>query len=291
MKSAVIYIALLSALLAACPGIPDEPVTQEPAPQQPEPPPNWQVGIVAVGDTGTGDAMQYRVAKGIEDFCKVNRCDTGLLLGDNIYEIGVKTDKDPLFQSKFEKPYANLKFPFHPALGNHDAVQCWKCQISYRSERWVMYGEYYSFGKGGVDFYALHTNSFAKNQSAWLKTALSSSEGSWRIVYGHHPIRSGGSHGDSKTLIKDLLPILQDNGGVDFYISGHDHDLQLIERDGMRYIVSGAGAKLRNTSSGKGTVFAKSSYGFVHLLISAKDARVSFVDHSGQVLFMRHYKK
>lgn len=39
--------------------------------------------------------------------------------------------------------------------------------------------------------------------------ALRESTAKWKIVVGHHAIRSIGHHGDTQELIQQLLPILQ----------------------------------------------------------------------------------
>jgi hypothetical protein len=44
-----------------------------------------------------------------------------------------------------------------------------------------------------------------------LKLALSESSAKWKIVVGHHSIRSIGHHGDTKELVSKLLPILKVN--------------------------------------------------------------------------------
>lgn len=38
---------------------------------------------------------------------------------------------------------------------------------------------------------------------------MKKSSAKWKIVVGHHAIRSVGHHGDTEELIKQLLPILQ----------------------------------------------------------------------------------
>lgn len=42
-----------------------------------------------------------------------------------------------------------------------------------------------------------------------LELATRESTAKWRIVVGHHAIRSVGHHGDTQELVKQLLPILQ----------------------------------------------------------------------------------
>ena len=42
-----------------------------------------------------------------------------------------------------------------------------------------------------------------------LENALSESRAKWKIVVGHHAIRSVGHHGDTNELVERLLPILR----------------------------------------------------------------------------------
>jgi len=42
-----------------------------------------------------------------------------------------------------------------------------------------------------------------------VEMALRESRAKWKIVVGHHAIRSVGHHGDTKELVNLLLPILQ----------------------------------------------------------------------------------
>src|SRR3989442_1644175 len=45
--------------------------------------------FVALGDTGTGDCNQYKVARALKRWCDAKGCDFVLLLGDNFYERGL----------------------------------------------------------------------------------------------------------------------------------------------------------------------------------------------------------
>lgn len=42
-----------------------------------------------------------------------------------------------------------------------------------------------------------------------LENALSESTAKWKIVVGHHAIRSVGHHGDTNELVDRFLPILR----------------------------------------------------------------------------------
>ncbi|CAA2979653.1 purple acid phosphatase 3-like [Olea europaea subsp. europaea] len=65
-----------------------------------------------------------------------------------------------------------------------------------------------------------------------LESALRESHAKWKIVVGHHTIRSGGIHGDSEELVKRLLPILQAYI-ADIYINGPDHCLEQVSSGDM----------------------------------------------------------
>lgn len=60
-----------------------------------------------------------------------------------------------------------------------------------------------------------------------MDLALKQSHAKWKIVVGHHTIRSAGHHGDTEELVNQLLPILEANN-IDLFINGHDHCLQHI---------------------------------------------------------------
>jgi tartrate-resistant acid phosphatase type 5 len=52
-----------------------------------------------------------------------------------------------------------------------------------------------------------------------LETALRDSTAKWKIVVGHHPVRSIGHHGDTKELLTHLLPILEVTTHIYIYIT------------------------------------------------------------------------
>jgi len=53
--------------------------------------------------------------------------------------------------------------------------------------------------------------------------ALQESNAKWKIVVGHHTIRSAGQHGDTDELVEQLLPILQVNF-LFLYFKYNNHD-------------------------------------------------------------------
>src|SRR5690349_4372030 len=77
---------------------------------------NQVVRFVVLGDGGTGDAAQKKVASAVETVCQQRGCEFALYLGDKIYNNGVASSTDAKFRTNFEQPYAALDFPFYVTL-------------------------------------------------------------------------------------------------------------------------------------------------------------------------------
>jgi len=146
------------------------------------------ISFLAFGDFGTGSKMQYKVADAMGKKCLQSGCDFVITLGDNIYNNGVQSVKDTQFQSKFEKPYANLPYRFHMVLGNHDYRGNTQAQIDYtkHSKKWYLPAKYYQFNAGAASFFALDTNAHFLEQIDFLKNSFNN-KSSWNIAFGHHP--------------------------------------------------------------------------------------------------------
>ena len=143
--------------------------------------------FAVIGDSGTGDSNQYRLAKVFTDIHQRFPYEFVLMMGDNMY--GGESARD--FQRKFEIPYKpvldkNVKF--YASLGNHDSTN----QRMYKL--FNMNGErFYTFRpKAGVRFFALDSNYMDRTQLQWLEKELAASGSDWKIMYFHHPIYSSG---------------------------------------------------------------------------------------------------
>ena len=197
------------------------------------------VHFIVTADTGSGNRDQYKVANSMAQLIEKYPIDSVLLLGDNIYEEGVESVKDPQFKEKFEDPYQNIKKPFYLCLGNHDYGNSFIAthnaihQVGYSkiSEKWNMPSEYYSIKKGPCEFFFLDTNfEFLKEEAIMkqfqtMSQKIKRSKKKWKIVCGHHPWRSVGGHGNAEkrleTFMNDLCAI--PNLHFDLYMCGHDH--------------------------------------------------------------------
>ena len=143
-----------------------------------------------------------------------------------------------------------------------------------------------------ADFAFLDTTPLAHGGANRVEEAiltLGPSGKPWQIAVGHHPVLSSGYHGYFPRIevrrLRDMIPALR-LAGVDLYICGHDHHLELI-RGRMAFLVSGAGSdpiipvKLRLR-----TVFPaeirRETIGFAVLEITAAEIRVRFHDGDGR---------
>jgi tartrate-resistant acid phosphatase type 5 len=121
-------------------------------------------------------------------------------------------------------------------------------------------------------------------QLAWFKAALAASKAQWKIVIGHHPIYSGGGHGDTPELIENILPLLQEHK-VHAYFNGHDHDLQHLVAGKVNLFDSGAGSQHTLTFYTKRSKFAKSCSGFTTISLQPDKMDVRMIDNHGNQVY------
>lgn len=198
------------------------------------------VRFAVIGDSGTGEKLQYETADRLRLARQQFPFDFVLMLGDNIY--GSKTPRD--FARKFELPYKALldqKVSFYASLGNHDVPE----EQQYKP--FNMNGQrYYSFKKGNVRFFALDSNYMDPDQLKWLTEQLQNSNDEWKIAFFHHPLYSSASaHGSSLELRGILEPLFQ-KYGVQVVLSGHDHVYErMVPQKGIFYFTEGSSGQLR----------------------------------------------
>ena len=279
-----------------------------------------KVKFVAVGDTGKGNSGQYKIADVINSKCDKGGCDFVVLLGDNIYGDGVESVNDPQFQSKFEDPYKNLQLPFYMVLGNHDYggegagyeihKSIYQVQYTEKSSRWVMPAHYYNFRADNALFIALDTNAqlfnLANAQSGDVSKWIDNTESVWKIVFGHHPYKSNGRHGNAGSYdgIPDELELAGGEGiknfaesvwcgKVDIYLAGHDHNRQWLDVtcDGTSLVVSGAGATATPLPGSNPVLFQSDTLGILYVSINGKTLTAEFINENGDTEFTHRLHK
>lgn len=206
--------------------------------------------LALLGDTGAGTAAQKDIAQSLWQKQQTQVWQGVWLLGDNLYPDG---NVIKLGNANFTAIYQSLLtagVPFWAVLGNHDVLtKNGADELAF----FKMPGRYYTKTLGPVAFFATDTNTLETQKDAdqrdWLKGALDEAKADkipWKIVLGHHPVRSSGLHGNNMGLIKTLEPLL-DSEHVDLYLAGHDHDYERFDFSGLKsshpytQVVSGGG--------------------------------------------------
>jgi len=208
--------------------------------------PTGTLKFAVIGDSGTGDSNQYRLAKVFTDMHQRFAYEFVLMMGDNMY--GSENARD--FQRKFEVPYKPVLdkgVKFYASLGNHDSTN----QRMYKL--FNMNGErFYTFKpKDGVRIFALDSNYMDRTQLQWFEKELVASGSDWKIVFFHHPIYSSGGRHGSDTALRDQLEPLFLKFGVDVVMTGHEHFYERLKpQKGIHYFISGGAGKLRRGDVG-----------------------------------------
>ncbi|KAM6546746.1 hypothetical protein CsatB_027482 [Cannabis sativa] len=283
------------------------------------------LSILVVGDWGrNGHFNQSKVALQMGRIGEKLDIDFVISTGDNFYDNGLKSVTDPKFHNSFTNVYSakSLQKHWYTILGNHDYRGDVEAQLSPLlrniDTRWFCLTSFL-LNTETAEFFFVDTTPFVENYFAesehsydWrqvyprrtylanslkdLEKALGESNAKWKIVVGHHPIRSVGHHGDTPELVKHLLPLLQAND-VDLYINGHDHSLEHISSsdNSIQFLTSGAGSKawrgdydhVKDKSRNKNRSMVRFFYdgqGFMSLHLNPNHAHFLFYDVFGNIL-------
>lgn len=229
------------------------------------------VRFAVIGDSGTGERLQYETAERLRLAHQQFPFEFALMLGDNIY--GSKTPRD--FETKFERPYKPLldsKVTFYASLGNHDVPE----EQSYKP--FNMNGQrYYSFKKGNVRLFALDSNYMDPDQLTWLTNQLQNSTDEWKIAFFHHPLYSSAAAHGSSLELRGILEPLFEKYGVQVVFSGHDHVYERITpQNGIAYFTEGSSGQLRRGDI-RGAAFTAKSFD--------TDCTFILVEITGDVLY------
>jgi predicted phosphodiesterase len=247
----------------------------------PKRPDSVRMGVI--GDSGTGDANQYRVAEQLAGFHKLFPYEFVVMLGDNTY--GGESARD--WELRFERPYKPLLdagVKFYAALGNHDTPN----QRMYKP--FNMNGErFYTFKpKAGVRLFAIDSNYLSPEQMQWLEKELAASGSEWKICFFHHPLYSSGGRHGSDTALRDQLEPLFVKYGVDVVLTGHDHFYERIKpQKGIHHFVVGGSAKLRRGDIEKTDLTAKGfdqGYSFMAVEITGNEFHYQAISDLGKTI-------
>jgi len=203
-----------------------------------------------------------------------------LVLGDLIYEKGKAAQVDDKVIEPFA-PITDAGAELLPVLGNHDYESGEQQQIMTalgRSKEW------YVDQLGPVRVVVLDSNQVDNaEQTKWLRHTLAAPvpPRTWTVVGLHHPPYSAGEHGSDEAVRETWSPLFAEYD-VPLVLAGHEHDYQRsLPQDGVTYVISGAGAKLRPTGSEDFTAASASTLHFLDLLCYDDRLVGRAIDHSG----------
>ncbi|CAK7326858.1 unnamed protein product [Dovyalis caffra] len=275
--------------------------------------------LLVVGDWGRRGAYnQTEVALQMGIIGEKLDIDFIISTGDNFYDAGLTGVDDPAFYESFIEIYTapSLQKQWYNVLGNHDYRGNVEAQMSpvlrEIDSRWLCLRSFI-VNTEMADFFFVDTTPFVDkyfnepkdHEYDWsgitprkrylsnllkdLDLALKESAAKWKIVIGHHTIKSAGIHGVTLELNLQLLPILQANK-VDLYINGHDHCLEHISSSDspLQFLTSGGGSKAWRGGvswwNPKEMKFYYDGQGFMSVQITQTEVFVVFYDVSGNVL-------
>lgn len=313
-----------------------------------------EINFIVMGDTGEANAAQYQVAAGAQVRCdQAGGCEGFIMLGDNIYDTGAESPMDIQLTEKIDLPYANLKkgpppsegeadqrerMPIYVSLGNHDlggaglnSLQIQNYLAYSQANPWFYYpDEFWELQIGHVHLISIHTNPLAYGipdnlfapQGELVDRVVAGTTAPWIIVFGHHPYRSNGKHGNAGayelgfeigdveifginlgTIFGDAFRQWIDDyvcNRADFYLSGHDHNRQWIssvpltpnlpegqgtEVCNTHFAVSGAGSKTTDLEGRGNPVDFEDDQneGFLFMSFKRDQVTVEFCDADGNV--------
>jgi predicted phosphodiesterase len=263
-----------------------------------------ELSFFALGDQGVGNLRQWQVAAAMDRQANSQAVDGVFFLGDSFYRYGVESSTDLQWRYKFEHVYegALAAIPFYATLGNHDYFGDELSLIEYDLEnqgsgRWQMPSRDYVRVFGRSDQQRLLKVVFIdsgfwlrspQDTTTQLENLLSTSEASqWTVVVTHTPQVSANSSDvppNARALWQTILAAHQ----VDLVLSGHDHNMQLIEDPAWPlWAIVGVGGKSRQPLENPdlpGLLYSGPGPGFSRLTVNAEALQLEYLDDEGNSL-------
>lgn len=277
------------------------------------------LSLLVVGDWGRrGGYNQSEVALQMGIVGEKLDIDFVISTGDNFYDHGLTGVEDPAFQESFTNIYTapSLQKQWYIVLGNHDYRGDVEAQLSpilqKLDQRWLCLRSFI-VDTEIAEFFFVDTTPFVDKYFTdpedqvydWkgisprkeylsnilkdVDSALKDSTAKWKIVVGHHTMKSAGTHGNTQEINAYLLPILEENN-VDLYINGHDHCLEHISSPDtpIQFLTSGGGSKAWRGDVGwwnpKELELYYDGQGFMSMKITQTQVDIAFYDVFGNVL-------
>lgn len=190
--------------------------------------------LLVLGDWGSGTGDQEAVAGAMARYAEENGVAAILTTGDNFY-----SDNAELLLAPLEWAYKGA-IPIWISWGNHDMESARRREVVEAAFRSPPHWTVHPWGQ--IEIVILDSNQVeSAEQLDFLARTLEDSQRSTVVVF-HHPPLSCSQNGDTQTVLDSWVPRFDDD--VVLVLSGHDHNYQRFEDDGVTYVVSGGGGQL-----------------------------------------------
>lgn len=196
-------------------------------------------------------------------------------------------------------------------VGNHDAIfggtglyEEYLCPPGMESPLKECYVK--RIDSGNAHFILLDVEwelaSYTPEEKEWLERELAGiPKEDWIIVMSHTFYYSSGSHMDgwnwydNNATINELVPLFEKNG-VDIVLSGHKHHSEVLEKNGITYVVVGSFGGVQNPertyASPASLWYTQGQFGFVDITIqNSTDAELVFRGPEMNELFKKEIKQ
>ncbi len=229
-----------------------------------------------------------------------NQYDYFFFLGD-LVEFGFRPEEWQ--QAMAALPTASAAVPTAFAAGNHDCLFTGLNRyLAYCCPEGIDTGSgsrlWRRIDIGDIHFLVLDlewsAETFTPPQQTWLEAELKSiPPQDWTVVLNHGFYYASGSSSrgwqwwDNRETI-DLITPLFEKYDVDLVFSGHAHQMELLEQNGVAYVIAGAFGGIpdpeREYVSPASLWYASGQYGYVDVTLEAGKAVLTYTGPDGQVL-------
>jgi predicted phosphodiesterase len=285
------------------PGLNGEPwgeLTLETLPQNVD-----HLTVAVIGDSGFGEQITYALAAQIA----AREPDFMIHTGDMVYSAFENGTPLRAYQAKYYWPFKKvlLTAPVYAVPGNHEYYDDASLgglpyyfeifppiETGIRDGTWIGSGQefrnWFAVRLMDYQFLFLESQGFYRpegvsEQTEWLSRMLTEHEGPSIVTY-HIATYTSGRHGRDGLPIQSTWVPLLDQADTVLVLSGHDHNYERLNVNGIEYIVSGGGSRklysLEEPVEGS-KVFATQSH-FVLLDIYPDRIEIESINAFGDVL-------
>ncbi|MCI0714556.1 MAG: metallophosphoesterase, partial [Chloroflexi bacterium] len=219
---------------------------------------DFPIKIGALGDTGFGDKVTPELTR----LMALHEPDMYLALGDLVYWMH-QYDGDVFMNwtQKYFLPFQPVlqQAPHYPTIGNHEYDEAARrdgfptlnmmfpvfTDENFRGQR-----SWYDFMINNIHFICVNSQHFyshgyiRQEQEDWLDAQLARTDSRYKVVFFHvAPFNSGAVHQwDGIYVAETWVPKFEQHN-VALVLSGHAHLYERLLKNGVHYIVSGAGSE------------------------------------------------